>query len=209
MEREEGEYLFDVSDIVAHIFFAVGSTDHVRVSSPLGDFSGTFAYPKGDEVFLRCTAFPAVSPGMTLFVDYAGAGDNYRFHTEVVSVQADQIQIRLPTAIECSDRRLTQRKAVAAGAGFCFVAEGGGPERTFLVSDLSDGGIAFVDARHVPLTVGDIVSGALHLPAQAPLDIGLEIRHLPDIDGQRLVGARFVSISLADRGRLARFLVSL
>ncbi|MES2640763.1 MAG: PilZ domain-containing protein [Myxococcota bacterium] len=208
--EEEGEYLFDVTDIVAHVFFAVGTTDEVRVSSPIGDFRGTFAYPEGEEVYVQCdTGALALMPGMPLFVDYSGAGDNYRFHTEVVSVVPGRLQIRLPYAIECSDRRLTQRKDVAPDAGLWFVAEGGGDERTFVVSDLSDGGVGFVNAHHLRVQIGDMMRGALYLPGQAPMGVVLEVRHLPVRDGKRLVGARYAAISLADRGRLARFLLTL
>ncbi|MDP2309168.1 MAG: PilZ domain-containing protein [Pseudomonadota bacterium] len=207
---EEGEYLFDVTDIVAHLFFAVGTTDEVRVTSPAGEFLGTFAYPEGDEVYVQVDEkCPALTPGMALFVDYEGAEANYRFHTEVVSVHPNQIQIRLPYAIECSDRRLTQRKAVAPDAGFWFVAEGGGPELSFVLSDLSDGGVGFINAHNVRIQIGDSLRGVVYLPDQTALQVVLDVRHLPVREGQRFVGARFTAISLADRGRLARFLVTL
>lgn len=73
---EQGEFLFDVTDIVAHIFFAVGTTDEVRVASPVGAFSGTFVYPEGEGVYLRHGegGAPELAPGMGLFVEYEEIG---------------------------------------------------------------------------------------------------------------------------------------
>ncbi|MDP2315109.1 MAG: PilZ domain-containing protein [Pseudomonadota bacterium] len=207
---DQGEYLFDVMDIVAHIFFAVGTTDEVRVTSPGGAFVGTFVYPEGDEVFIQFHgAAPALAPGMTLYVEYEGPGDSYRFHSEVVTCDAERVQVRLPQAVECSDRRLTQRVGVAADAGYWFVVDGAGAEQTFAVLDLSDGGVGFLNAEGARLRVGDTLTGSLHLPGGGPLRVSLEVRHLRVQDGRRHVGARFVSISLVDRGQLARFLVAL
>ncbi len=208
---EQGEFLFDVTDIVAHIFFAVGTTDEVRVTSPVGGFSGTFVYPEGEGVYLRFgeDSAPELHVGMSLFVEYEGPGDSYRFHTEVVSAEPRQVQIRLPHAVECSDRRLTKRVTVPSDAGFRFVADGGGSERTFAVQDLSDGGVGFVNASNTRLQLGEVLHGALHLPGLPPLRVGLELRHIQVRGGERVVGSRLVAISLADRGLLARLLVSL
>ena len=66
-QRPEGVYLFDQIDILAHLFFAAGTSDQVRVSWIGGSLTGTFAYPNGERALVLHSAEVA-GPAPGVFV---------------------------------------------------------------------------------------------------------------------------------------------
>jgi c-di-GMP-binding flagellar brake protein YcgR len=205
---QPSEFLVEPIDILAHLFFASGTSDRVVVTTPAGVFAGAFLYPDGDGALLACPpSVPAFSHGASVTVEYAGPTDQYRFQSTILAREAGGIRVDLPTSIERHDQRITARFPVSPDAGIRFVQTRDGHEVTWPVLDISDGGVSLVDANGRPMSVGDRISGQLHVPDVEPFDAVLEVRHIRNQDDSRHVGARFAEMSLESRGELARLLL--
>ncbi len=202
------DWLYDSTDIIAHIFFAVGTIDQVVLTTPHADFVGVMCYPDDDGILIVLEERLADSgPGTPVCVEYTGPGDQYRFYSEVLSVEPRGLRIALPRAVERNDRRLTERHPVPANAGFEFRATGLPDAPVFGVHDLSTGGMALFDMPTPAPVSGDLMTGDLCLPGEEPIPMCLEVRHLQLRRGQLLLGSRITAITTLGRGRLAKFLV--
>lgn len=199
------------ADIVAHLYYAVGSANEVIITSSAGDFAGTLCYPEGDGVVLACDTSAAVpGVGEPICVEYMGPSDTYRFYSEVHSVGSGRIVASFPFAVECtSGRRLAERVVVPVLEGFAFRLADSAAGTVYPLFDIAAGGIAFIDARDSGLKVGDLESGTLVLPGLAPVQVGIEVRHLSLRRGHLVVGARIGAISLRDRLALTTYIVAL
>lgn len=206
---KQADYLFDASEIVAHMFFSTGDTDEVRITHARGEFTGTFRYPISEVIeIVHPGGFLGLQQGDAVYISHPGMeGEQYRFHSEVVSVESGLVRICIPYAIERSDRRLTVRVPVPADAGIQFELKHGAETVPCRVRDLSDGGLSFIDPTESHFAVGQVVYGTLTLPEREPIRMGIEIRHDCGAPGAHIYGGRMVAISLAERGRLSRFLV--
>ncbi|MDP2309167.1 MAG: PilZ domain-containing protein [Pseudomonadota bacterium] len=198
-------------DIVAHLYYAVGSANEVIITSSAGDFPGKLCYPEGDGVVLACdSAALEISLGEPICVEYMGPADTYRFYSEVLSVTPGRIVSAFPFAVECTTgRRLAERLVVPVLEGYALRLGDGSRLAICSVVDLSVGGLAFIDAGDMGLKAGDLESGMLLLPGEAPIPMGVEVRHLGLRRGQLVVGARIAAISLRDRLHLSTYLVEL
>jgi hypothetical protein len=199
------------ADIVAHLYYAVGSANEVVITSAAGDFPGTLCYPEGDGVVLACdTKATSIRAGDPICVEYAGPADRYRFYSEVLSVSAGRIVSLFPFAVECtSGRRLAERVVVPVLQGFAFRSDDTERSAGFPMLDLSVGGLAFIDSWDTGLKVGDLDSGTIVLPGEPSIHVGIEVRYLGLRRGHLVVGARIAAIALRDRLRLATYLVQL
>jgi hypothetical protein len=204
---KEADWVTERSDIVTQIFFAVGSTNHVSVTSPSGEFRGTILYPDAKGLVISADGeLPELSPGAPLCVEHNGALDNYRFYTEVMSVERSMLRTIVPYAAQSTDRRAADRIALANDGGCYFRTTFSGGVRSFALNDLSPTGLSFLDVRDAGLMVGNNLQGELLLPYEAAIDIGIEVRHMNLRRGQLVVGARFTSLSMRNNVRLAQFL---
>jgi len=209
MVRSANPQEFDTTDIVAHIFYAVGNTDQVTVTTPAGDFTGTLEYPDTEGILIRAhTELPELPTSAPICVEYSGPLDAYRFYTEVLTARDGQLFASVPYALECSDRRLSQRIELPEESPF-FVRlldfETVGPVR---LQDISVGGMAFTDPTDGGLPMGTRLKAELVLPNEPPMSCMLEVRHLSLRRGRLKVGARIATVSLKDRGRIARILLT-
>lgn len=204
---KEADWVSERADIVTQIFFAVGSTNHVSVTSYAGDFRGTILYPDAKGLVISADEeLPTLEPGAPLCVEHNGALDNYRFYTEVASVERGRVRTILPYAAQSTDRRAGERVSLAHEGGFYFRAALSGGGRPFALNDLSPTGMSFVDVGDAGLRIGSTLQGQLQLPAESAIDIGIEVRHMHLRRGQLVVGARFTSLSVRNSVRLAQFL---
>lgn len=204
---KEADWVTEHSDIVTQIFFAVGSTNHVSVTSAAGEFRGTILYPDAKGLVIASEgALPSLEPGAPLCVEHDGPMDNYRFYTEVASVERSTLRTILPYAAQSTDRRAGERVLVGGDSGFYFRCESSGGTRTFSLNDISPTGISFVDEGDAGLAVGSILRGDLLLPGEASIELCLEVRHMHLRRAQLLVGARFTALSVRSSVRLAQFL---
>lgn len=200
--------LFDPTDIIAHIFFAVGTVDEVVVTSVAGEFVGTMCYPDDDGVLIRQDQRPfPLPPGSPVCVEYTGPGDHYRFYTEVLRIESTGARINVPRAIERHDRRLMGRTCVSPEAGFGFRATDLRGSPVFGVHDLSTGGVGLGDVNVTAPAIGELIVGQLILPGVAAIQMCLEVRNAQIREGKLLLGTRITGITTLDRGRLAKFLV--
>jgi hypothetical protein len=194
-------------DIVAHIFYAVGSTSQVTVTTPEGEFTGALEYPDGDGILIRAhDPLPSLRAGTPVCVEYSGGLDAYRFYTEVLTARDGQLFLTMPHAIECADRRLAERVKLTADAPFHIRLHGQGVDEPQHIDDISVGGVAFVDPTPRGLPIRQRIDAELLLPGEGerPLACAIEVRNLALRRGRLTVGARLVSLALADRARLAR-----
>jgi hypothetical protein len=199
------------ADVVAHIFYAVGNTDSVTVTSVFGDFTGELRYPEGEDgvvIGTRGAKPPPLVAGAPICVEYAGRDDSYRFYSEVLEVHADHVVATLPYAVEGSnDRRLTPRIDLTPASGFAMrLLDEDNGKRIPLV-DISVGGFSFADPSDEGLAVGTFFDAELLLPGEAPIRCSCEVRNLFLRRARLRIGARLAAMSIRDRGRLARFLV--
>lgn len=199
------------ADILAHLYYAVGSANEVVMTSSAGDFAGTLRHPEGDGVVIACdTTRAPIRTGEPICVEYMGPADTYRFYAEVLSVAPERIVVSFPFAVECTTgRRLSERVVVPVLDGFAVRLGDMARPAVYPLFDLSVGGLAFIDAVDTGLKVGDLESGQLILPGEVPIQVGIEVRHLGLRRGQLVVGARICTVSLRDRLHLATFLVGL
>lgn len=202
------DFVFDASEIIAHMFFSTGTTDKVRVTHNAGEFSGCFRYPISDAVDIVCaTDEEGLEPGEPVYISYAGAGDQYRFHSEVVSLRGEVLRVRFPVAMERSDRRLTVRVPIPEEMSAELLIKGKRGQRRFRVRDLSDGGLSCIWPMDEPVELGDLIPSALYLESERPFQFKLEVRHQNPRGSDMVVGGRMADITLQERGRLSRFIV--
>lgn len=202
-------FLFDQMDILAHLFFAAGTADHVRMSWPSGSLEGTFSYPDGTRVLLTHSLhFTPPDVGAIVFVEYAGPSDKYRFFASVLDVFRGEVVLAFPESIECSDRRLTLRLHLPLGTPVVLHVRQGEGFVACRPSDLSDGGVGFYAFEGWSYADGAAFEAFLDIGEASPLALRAEVRHARETSDGLLIGARFIAMSLAERARLARFLVS-
>lgn len=206
---ERTEQLDRGADIVAHLYYAVGFTNEVIITSSAGDFPGKLCYPEGDGVVLACdTSAATIRLGESICVEYVGPADTYRFYSEVLSVSPGRIVSSFPFAVECTTGlRLAERFVVPPSEGYAFRMGDATRLVVYPLYDISVGGLSFIDARDTGLKAGDIESGMVLLPGEAPIQVGVQVRHLGLRGGQLVVGASIVAISLRDRLHLSTLLV--
>lgn len=201
--------LIDPIDILAHLFFAVGTRDEVLVSHPEGDFPGLLGTQDGAGVSLTPIRHPPpLTAGTPLCLEHAGDDETYHFYSEVVAAGPDEVRIRVPLVIERTERRLSERVSVPSDVGVAFRPHDG-LGAVFPVYDMASAGLGMFAPPDVPLALGQVIHGDLCLPDGAPEPITVEVRHVNTRRGARCVGVRIAAISLAGRGRLARVLVAL
>lgn len=199
---------FETSDVIAHIFYAVGNTERVLVTTSEGELEGRLAYPDGEGVLiLHETEGVKLPPGAPLCVEYVGPTDTYRFYTEVEHAAPGRVLAGLPYAVERTDRRLIERLSLRPESGFGIRLFELAPDLRISLADISVGGLRFEDPTEPGLRVGQMVAAELELPDEAPMPCVIEVRHLSLRRGQLQVGCRFADIAIRDRGRLARALV--
>lgn len=207
---QSSDYVLDPTDVLAHVFFAAGTIDKVQVSSEMGDFTGSFRLPQSEGVeIVHGDAYVPLEPGSPVYVDYDGPGDKYRFYSSVIAVGQGVVRVNLPDAIECTERRLSPRIALSSRSGVEFHALGVHGSIACVATDISNGGVAWLDLTGWDLQEGQVVYGDLRLDPATALSVGVEVRHSRVMADGRVTGGRFASISLGDRAKLARFLVSL
>lgn len=203
----ECPYLFDRLDILAHLFFATGTADTVSLAWAGGVLRGELGLPEHGGVELRhAPGAPTPPVGAAVFVEYDGPSDHYRFETLVTGVEIGNLLLDYPETIECADRRLSLRLALDADSPVCLWLQHGDRMVAHRVTNLSDGGVAFVRADSSP-PAGEL-DGVLELGPALRIPLRLEPRHAREEPDGLHVGARFVAMSLVDRGLLARFLWS-
>lgn len=206
------DLLNDPNDILAHIFFAVGTIDEVVVSASGSDFVGSMCYPDDlDGILIVSPNMNLIRKGSETLIEYIGPEDHYRFQSRVLSLENNGIRISLPTQIERNDRRLTGRHPCPESSGFTFVAIDLPGAPSFDICDISVGGIGlydFPDNESSPMKVGDLIVGEIRLQTEATITACLEVRNLRLRRGKCIVGTRISAITILDRGRLARFIVN-
>ena len=194
------------SEIVAHLFYSACVSQQVVVTSSSGEHVGSLMEPTAAEIGISLGEAPLLRPGAPVCVAYAGAGDAYRFYTEVSSVSADGIRVALPYAVEHADRRLVPRHVIGATEGFsCRPAWEDAPE--FVLHDLSAAGVSFRDPQDYDLRIGSFIDVELGIPGERPFPAQLEVRWMQLRRGVLIVGTRIAEISLRHRARLAWALV--
>jgi hypothetical protein len=202
-------FLFDHMDILAHLFFAAGTADHVRMSWPQGQLEGTFSYPDGTRVHLSHSLhFTPPEVGSIVFVEYAGPSDKYRFFASVLDVFRGEVVLAFPESIECSDRRLTLRLHLSGNAKVVINVRSGDAFVPCKPVDLSDGGVGFLAFDGWPYADGEPFEAFLDIGEDSQLALRAEVRHSREVTDGLLIGGRFIAMSLTERARLARFLVS-
>jgi hypothetical protein len=201
--------VIDRDDILAHLFFATGTSDELLASSALGDFTGQLQTPLGDSLVLAHRGHrPVLTAGTAVCLEHVGAEEKYHFYSEVIDVNEIGVHMRLPHAIERCERRSCERLVLPAGAGFAFRMADATSDRVYAVYDLSSGGLAFEQVEGSRLAVGGIVTGELLLPFGAPLPLTVQVRHIQNRRDECVVGVHIQSIGWADRGRLSHVLAT-
>jgi hypothetical protein len=204
---KEADWVTERSDIVTQIFFAVGSTNQVSVTSAAGEFRGSILYPDAKGLVIAAEgSLPRLEPGAPLCVEHDGPTDNYRFYTEVASTNRGTLHTILPYAAQSTDRRTGERVHVSGESGFYFRCERPAGTRAFALNDLSPTGISFVDEGDSGLAVGSTLRGDLLLPGEASIELCVEVRHMHLRRAQLVVGTRFTALSVRSSVRLAQFL---
>lgn len=207
---QSADYVLDPTDVLAHVFFAEGSTDRVSLVTEMGELTGRFRLPEdGGLEFVHGNAYVPLERGSPVYADYDGPGPQYRFYTSVIAVGHGVIRLHLPDAIDRTERRLAARIVLGRNDGVEFRALGVNASVPCVAVDLSDGGVSWLDTTGWNLQEGQIVYGELILGSTAALSIGVEVRHAQEADGGRVTGGPFANISLADRAALSRFLMGL
>lgn len=199
------EELLDPVDIIAHLFFASGTADCVRLVTPGGTFEGVFRFPEDDAAWVIFPdGAPALPAGTRVSVEYEGLEDTYLFETVTLGARPDAVQLALPGTIAREDRRLTCRVALPRQLGAQFVEVTTG--RPFLLDDISDGGVGLLDPHGALPGIGARVEGTVHVPGLAPFAATVEVRHAAVRADGRRVGARFLLLAQDARAALARYL---
>lgn len=206
---DKRDIILDQLDIVAHLFFAAGSIDTVSVRGPGGASLAKLRYPEDPaEGFAISLLEPfPLARGSLLVVEYEGLGNSYRFCTEVLAVEADHVQVSLPTAVDRGDRRLTPRLRLTPQTGVVFHAHVDSSVLQCPVVDLSEGGFAIHDRTGLRLEQGDVLRGFLALPqGDGDLPVAVQIRNVRLEFGERTLGCRFEALPLEVRTRLVVWL---
>ncbi|MFN7142435.1 MAG: PilZ domain-containing protein [Myxococcota bacterium] len=200
--------LVDPTDILAHLFFAVGTRDEVLVSHPEGDFPGLLGNPDGAAVSLTPIRLPPRLPaGTPLCLEHVGADETYHFYSEVMAAGPEEVRIRVPLVIERTERRLCERVSLPPDAGVAFRPHDAFGA-LFPVYDMSSAGMGLHATVDLPLALGQVLHGELCLPDGEPVPMSVEVRHVQSRRGARCVGVRIAAVPLAGRGRLARVLLA-
>lgn len=195
--------IIDRPDIFAHLFFAAGTEDVVNILGPGGVVYGTLANPDGDVLPFHSRELPLpFRLGAQVSVEHPHEPLKYHFHSEVVGVEGDTYFLRLPPAIECTERRASSRVQLPWSAGVTFRAEG--IAQPLPIFDLSTGGLGFVAPVDGSFVVGAPLVGEVLVGDASIGTLGVEVRHTEVRGEQRGVGVQIRSASLDARGELAR-----
>lgn len=207
-------WLVRPTDVIAHLVYMASTETPVVLSGPGFRVRGWFRSPGTAGV--RFAPMPnetvtTLPPGTPIKADYAGARDEYTFYSRFcwVADNGDWL-VEAPRTVERTDRRLTERHRMdrVSGVTFCVTEWPGKPE--MVVHDLSVGGLAVLhEAPLRTLNVEELLDGELELPAEDPVPMCVEVRHISELGGPRpinLVGLQITAITTVDRERLAGFL---
>ena len=205
---EPSTCLVDPTDILAQLFFAVGARDPLVVSTPHGNFDAVLRGTDDDGVAIVPTCgLPALAPGEPVCLEHVGVTDTYHFYSEVVASGGQEVRLRLPPAIELTERRLCTRVPVPPGENVYLRVFDRFLGVECPVYDLSGSGLAFEPPLAPALALGDELQGELGLPDGTTIPMCVQVRHLQARRDERRAGVRFTALSLAGRGRIARLLI--
>lgn len=207
-------WLVRPTDVVAHLVYMAAMETPVVLSGPGFRVRGWFLTPGTAGARFRpmpnetASSLPAGTP---VRADYVGSDDEYTFYSRFcwVADNGDWL-IEAPRTVERTDRRLTERHRMdrVSGITFCVTEWPGKPE--MVVHDISVGGLAVLHEHPLrELTSEDLLDGELELPAEDPIPMCVEVRHVSHLGGPRpinLVGLQITAITTIDRERLSGFL---
>lgn len=207
-------WLVRPTDVVAHLVFMAATQTPVVLSGPGFRVRGWFLTPGTAGARFRPLPnepIPGLTPGAPVKADYAGSHDEYTFYSRYcwLADNGDWV-IEAPRTVERTDRRLTERHRMdrVSGVTFCVTEWPGKPD--MVVHDLSVGGLAVLhEAPLRAIAAEDLLDGELELPAEDPIPMCVEVRHISELGGPRpinLVGLQITAITTVDRERLASFL---
>lgn len=206
----EPQWLTRPGDIAVHL--ACASADKRPVTLTAFGVTAQGFFPPPDPagpVFAPDSRvlLPNPGPGAAVKVAYFARADAFSFLTQLLCIDlAGRWRLRPPLAVERCDRRIRERVPVVGVAGFCFQLMDVVGEPNVALYDLSDEGIALVfDPRRFCFRVEEYISGNLHFPGSAALDVTLQVRNIRDFPRQphlSLVGTRFVGLTPEDGARL-------
>lgn len=195
--------IVDRPDIFAHLFFAAGTEDVVNVLGPGGVLHGTLANPDGDVLPFHSRELPLpFRLGAQVSVEHPHEPLKYHFHSEVVATEGEVCFLRLPPAIECTERRASARVQLPWSAAVVFRAEG--IDQRWPIFDLSTGGLGFVTPVNGTFVVGAPLVGEVLVGDEPIGAVTVEVRHTEVRGEQRGVGVQIRAANLETRGELAR-----
>ncbi len=207
-------WLVRPTEVVAHLMYIAAAEMPVVLSGPGFRVRGRFLSPGTAGARFRpmanetVTALPAGTP---VRADYVGSQDEYCFYSRFCWVADNgDWMIEAPRTVERTDRRLSERHRMdrVSGVTFCVTEWQGRPE--MVVQDLSVGGLAVLHEYPLrAIAAEDLLDGELELPAEDPITMCVEVRHVRQLGGPKpinLVGLQITAITTVDRERLAGFL---
>lgn len=207
-------WLVRAGDVLAHLAYVATLAVPAVLTGPGFRVRGTFLQPGSAGCRFRPAPDESVAlppAGTALRADYAGNADQYAFYSRFVwfAENGDWL-LELPRTVERGDRRLNERHRVARTAGVTFRITEWADKPELVVHDISMGGLAVIHEPPVrPMITEDLVDGELELPAEEPIRLCVEVRHVKQLGGPRplaLVGLQITAITTVDRDRLAAFL---
>lgn len=217
MQPETGSgalWLVRPNDVVAHILYMSSIEAPVVLSAPGVRVRGRFLGSGSAGIHFRPLPEDRAVPialGAPLKVDYHGAEDEYSFFSRVCWMADDgDWVIDVPRTVERTDQRLSERHRLSRTSGVTFAVTEWSGRPELIVHDLSIGGLAVLHGAPLPpLEVEDLLDGELQLPAEDPVPMCVEVRHVRHLGGPRpvdLVGLQITAITTVDRARFAGYL---
>jgi len=207
-------WLTRASDVLAHLTYMCALGGPVVMSGPGFRVRGTFVQAGSSGLRFRPASVegqPLPAAGTAVRADYAGNNDQYAFYSRFVwfAENGDWL-VEAPRTVERSDRRLNERHRVARTAGVTFRITELADKPELVVHDVSVGGLAVIHEPPVrALVAEELLDGELNLPAEEPIRLCVEVRHVKGLGGPTplsLVGLQITAITTVDRERLSAFL---
>ncbi len=147
--------------------------------------------------------------GSKIDVSYMMGDNKYKFHTEILGKREETIILfRIKKPDEKAIIKIQQREYFRVSTNCRLIIE----DNELYTINISGGGILFSCDIHMPLQIGDLVSGTLYIPKSInhpPEPIAFQCKivriNLNMAQERKLVGVKFTEIGQKEQNRIIQY----